>query len=326
VGSRSDSWTRNMVRFLSGKQHHAPSSRMRDCRLEPLEQRRLLSNGNILTEHAAMVDRPDVFVEASGLEKSIDPGERIPISTRPRRACMAGEMDVAIIGFHVTSGNASEFFIEYQVTSELVGNSISIAIFSSTDGIEAENPGTPLLAGSATPDSTEIQTFHLNANYPDIEDRDYYLIAKVDSNDGLEEANEENNLRVFEGGAYLAGSVVHIQAAIGPFSDTIHLEPLDGEILVTWQIDQDPESILNFSWASNEVTEFHIRTHDGTDSIDAGNLDKTFWVFGGSGNDLIRAYVNGGRPIAVRVHDPLLPLKVGGRQPERVWRWQVAER
>ncbi|MBN1851661.1 MAG: hypothetical protein JW829_03025, partial [Pirellulales bacterium] len=290
MGGRSDSWAQMIVRFLSGKQHSVQSYTTRSCRLESLEQRRLLSHSNILIEHANLIDGLDVPVQETGFEKGLIPSQRIhPAFTEPRLACKSGDLDIEITGFRVASNNVSEFLIEYQVSSGFIGNSIQIAIFSSINGTEPDDPGVPILSMDAIPDSTEKQTAQLNANFEDFQDLDYYLIAKVDSNENLEETNERNNLHVFEGGVFLAGSVVHIQSAIGPSADTILLEPLAGDIVVTWQIDHDPNAVENFSWASNEVTEFHIRTHDGNDFIEVVNdLDRTIWGFGGAGNDQIR--------------------------------------
>ena len=131
----------------------------RPLRIEPLEERRLLSVDLKIQE----------FI--TGLE-SENADERLDLK----------------VDYEVKLGTASPF---------------DIGIYSSADGV---TPGTLLMTHSVTNSDSGLEqgerTAIFKANFEDAP-FDYYLMAKLDSYDAVDETNEDNNLEKFDGGTFM---------------------------------------------------------------------------------------------------------------------------
>lgn len=162
-------------------------------------------------------------------------------------------------------------------------------------------------------------------------EEDYFLIGMVDADQEVSEVQESNNDRVFEGGIFRDRgwdpmnpvNIVHVHGTDTPYPDPGD-EKYDKRDIVRLEVDEniyyvylndpddfdpahpafdpedpDPPPPPPFHWAGyseSDVFEFHIRTHDGEDSvwtpywrdpekINQSGFFRAIWAFGGNGGD-----------------------------------------
>ncbi len=109
--------------------------------------------------------------------------------------------------------------------------------------------------------------------------RDYYLVARLDSGQVVAEADEANNDAVYAGVYQVAGShQLFIQGT--DQADSVQLRNDARTITVT----------LNgtmFHYVAGRVSRVEARLHGGDDILDAQGFRRAVWAWGGNGNDRI---------------------------------------
>jgi hypothetical protein len=123
------------------------------------------------------------------------------------RQLLAG--DIVVTGFGVDAANNNQLNIYYNVSGSV--DPFNIAIYASPDANgNVLQERFELRPGNTTPGP---HTLPITPSFPDLQ-KDYYLIAKVDSDSQVAEDNENNNTKPFAGGIFLVNettgkSVVH---------------------------------------------------------------------------------------------------------------------
>ena len=115
-------------------------------------------------------------------------------------------VDLDILDFYVNSQSANaeerlDLHVDYQVLDS-TASPFDIGIYSSTDG---QTLGTLLMTFPVTETvdlTADDHTAVFKANFEDAP-FDYYLMAKLDSYDAVDETDDTNNLAKFDGGTFM---------------------------------------------------------------------------------------------------------------------------
>jgi Ca2+-binding RTX toxin-like protein len=195
--------------------------------------------------------------------------------------------DIAITGFRA---DGQDMLVDYTISQGSVAG-FDIGIYRSANGSLLDAPLMsqriidPLLLSQGSHTATVAADFA----DPQI---DYYLAAVVDAAQEVIETNETNNTAFFSGGAFRdeTREVVHAHGT-DLVADAVDVV-LSGNQLEVWLHGQP------FSYPEADVSQVHIRTHDGADSITA-SVSKPIWGFGGDDDDQLRGgcgndYLRGG--------------------------------
>jgi VCBS repeat-containing protein len=133
---------------------------------------------------------------------------------------VGGGSDIMITGFYSDGYN---LYVQYLVAGA-INQAFSIGVYSSGNGTTLDDLPLESAAGIT---SQGVHTATIAPTFDDWQ-ADYYLVAKVDSNDEITETNENNNALLFAGGAFLVHealsgkTVLHAQ---GPTWRNSHASP-----------------------------------------------------------------------------------------------------
>ncbi|NQU21065.1 MAG: hypothetical protein HQ567_07255 [Candidatus Nealsonbacteria bacterium] len=207
--------------------------------------------------------------------------------------------DIEIIQFYTDSNELKvKYIISGGYTEGDPAPDFDVNIYSSADGVV---PETQLIATETVSLASMLDDGeHILDISPDFTDpkEDYYLMAVVQA-----DVDVAGNNLLFEGGIFLDDNdivQIHGRDIVDPELDKQDLVDLDvvkndpgpnGPYTVTLG-DETPRT-----FTSAEVTEFHIRTHDGNDvvttpkdyigGIEQSEIQKAMWVFAGAGHDIV---------------------------------------
>ena len=232
---------------------------------------------------------------------------------------MPDDPDIEITGFSVNPEDDTKLDVSYYIYNA-DPDAFDIAIYASFD---AQNPETLLIDHFAVsnpadrtpgaPHTVSIAAVFRNQAQPgqdpvyDLE-LDYFLMAKVDSQDEVVEANELNNTRLFDGGIFLDDphDIVHVHGTDVPNQQypavdkkdvlQIRLHVVENSASFRLWLNADPDGEPSEEYAETDVSQFDVRTHDGNDEVltpalgDAKQfsaIEAAMWVFAGEGDDLV---------------------------------------
>ena len=190
-----------------------------------------------------------------------------------------------------------DFQVDYTIIADVANLAqFDIGIYRSSNGSSLD---AQLMYQAVTSSADRTRGGHsvvFDADFSDPK-QDYYLMAKVDSAGDITEGFEDNNQGVFSGGAFLNLDPpfpyildVHGTDAL---NDTVDVT-LDGFVKVTLN------GVLAGQAPPSYVSEVHVRTHDGDDTLTIGDgINKALWVFGGDDDDTLEGgggddYLDGG--------------------------------
>jgi len=195
--------------------------------------------------------------------------------------------DIAITDFRA---DGQDMLVDYTISQGSVAG-FDIGIYRAANGSQldallmSEPVDNPLLLSQGS------HTVAVAADFGDPQ-IDYYLAAVVDAAQEVVETNETNNTAFFSGGAFLdeTRDVVHVHGT-DPVADAVDVV-LSGNQLEVWFNGQP------FYYPLADVSQVHVRTHDGADNITA-SVNKAIWGFGGDHDDELRGgyaddYLSGG--------------------------------
>ena len=229
--------------------------------------------------------------------------------------------DIEITGFSVNPSDSTLLDVTYEI-HYAQPDAFDIAIYAWFD---PQTPETLLIDHFAVSDPADRtpgvpHTLSIPAvfrNQGTVEDPvydlelDYFLMAKVDSQDVVVETNELNNTRLFDGGIFRdpgtpeePHKIVHAHGfdRADQAARDIAILDFDAQKYYLDLYDpagygqQPPIPIQSAEFAKTLVSQFHIRTHDGNDDVTtpgAGDyyqfsgIEVPMWVFGGDGDDAI---------------------------------------
>ena len=179
---------------------------------------------------------------------------------------------VTVSGFTTSS---DQFSVTYSMPSGSTPlSSLNLRVYRSSDGVHADTALlTTYTVDDPTRGSAQTATFAPDMG-TDIE-QDYFLVATADGNVPI-----QTNVTRFAGGVFRDSN-----------SSVVYVFGTSGNDSVTTTLDTSLTVRLNGSgptYNASTVTETHVRTHEGNDTISAvsGGF-KPIWVFGGDGNDTI---------------------------------------
>ena len=205
--------------------------------------------------------------------------------------------DIEIERFHTEDDLLKVYYtISGGYTLQDPAPEFDVTIYSSPDGVVPETK----LVETYTVDTTSMlidgsYTVQISPEFLDQGggvydlEEDYYLVAVVHA-----DVDVVGNNALFEGGIFRAeDGTVHVHGL-----DIADVDPeLDKQDSVYVSYDDPDYDItmgqLTPSYSENDVTEFHIRTHDGSDLVTTPNpgemndsgIDRVMWIFGGPGHD-----------------------------------------
>ena len=195
--------------------------------------------------------------------------------------------EIELLGFDVDPNNHSRLRLTYQTQATAEGSwEFEVAVYRSLNGVTPI--GDPIITAVAST-ATGVVTFDADLTNisEDDEQEDYYLIAKIDTQGiFVNDTNASNNMRAFDGGVFLAtDGTVHVQSANNYVNDSIQLNYDDKSAL--FYVVEAGQTV--FVVGIKSVSDIHVRTHGGNDSIStASNLEKPVWAFGGYGSDTLQ--------------------------------------
>ena len=234
--------------------------------------------------------------KSTDINKTLDPEGVLyftqEYSFTSSRIAHAGSDDVELIHFKRKDNDLTQFEIKYSVAGS--PSSVDIEIYRSDSATPVHT-----VAGST---EAETHTQFIDVADEDIlglEDAsnnkvDYYLYAKVVTDEGFVDSLPSNNTKSFAGGVYLLNSILYLQAPNSWTVDDIDIQKIGTDYKVTW-------NTVGSMIPIDDVNEIHMRTHGGNDDVRfvSSSLNLPVWFFGGSGNDNLRGgagadYFDGG--------------------------------
>jgi len=186
--------------------------------------------------------------------------------------------DIVVTGFW---GDGNDLVVTYDVEGA-GASAFEIGIYRSGDGVTADAP----LAAQRVSNSADLEvgtghTVAIRAEFTDVEE-DYFLIAVVDANAEVVEADESNNESLFTGGMFLAAD------------GTLHAHGTGVADSLELAVSTTLDAVLNGSprsYDTGDVSAIHVRLHQAEDTVTTSSSVATpMWVFGGEGDD----YIEGG--------------------------------
>lgn len=220
---------------------------------------------------------------------SIPRQRRLQFESLENRRVLSGTTDVAITNLRA---DPTGFVVEYEMRNQ-ASAPFEIGIYRSSDGVALDQ----LLLSRRVTDPAQLavgnrQQF-LSANFADVQE-DYRLVAVVDAATEVVEGNEANNTRTLDRGVFQASDgTVHVQG--NHLRDSVQIST---KTLTTGAVVLDVVlSGTNRQFTHSTVTDIHVRTHAGNDTINVASAvpnsvlayagDGADTVYGGSSDDLL---------------------------------------